>query len=124
MALASFRTPVLQRSLCLGSTFARPHRPSYRPSEGPPRIHRRLASPPGDEPPAWTVKFPLASEGGDVTRRELVFKAPATAVPDAVLQLLHAYVRTAPLAPIAKLVTRRRRIEKAVLSLREGKTRR
>jgi CHAD domain-containing protein len=65
----------------------------------------------GEAAPGWTVKLPVSTDGGDVTRRETNYSGAATTVPEAVTKLLHAYVRSDVLHPIAKLVTRRRRVE-------------
>ena len=65
----------------------------------------------GDDPP-WTVKLPDDAAVGDaLVRLELGFPGSAAAVPEAVEALVRAYRRTAPLAPVARLTTLRRRLE-------------
>ncbi|MDQ1374880.1 MAG: hypothetical protein QOJ09_2218, partial [Actinomycetota bacterium] len=59
----------------------------------------------------WTVKLPAAASGIGLARRELNFKGRSNAVPPEVLALLRGYVRHALLAPVAKLATRRSRVE-------------
>jgi CHAD domain-containing protein len=70
--------------------------------------HRR-----GDDPP-WTVKLPDADAEIDeaaLVRLELGFPGTIDAVPEEVSALVRAYRRTAPLEPVARLATKRRRLE-------------
>ena len=64
---------------------------------------------PGDG--VWTVKLPEGGEGPALVRREITFEGPAGAVPTEVARFVRAYVRTALLAPVAHIATRRRRFE-------------
>ena len=60
------------------------------------------------ERPGWTLKLPAVP--GDVTARdELHFDGPGRTIPEGALELVTAFVRSAPLAPVARLRTRRRR---------------
>src|SRR5207244_1052187 len=67
----------------------------------------------------WTVKLPEATDGPGLVRRELIFEGGPGSVPTAVADLVRAYVRTAALAPVARLKTQRRGHE-----LRDGEGRR
>lgn len=58
----------------------------------------------------WTLKLPPASDGVLLSRGELTFRGSKRAVPAAAASLVRAYVRGAPLAPVAHLSTLRRRI--------------
>ena len=58
--------------------------------------------------PRWTLKLPVAGEGATV-RDEQHFEAPAGRVPRAAKDLATAYVRSATLAPVASMRTRRHR---------------
>jgi CHAD domain-containing protein len=64
--------------------------------------HRR-----GDEKP-WTVKLPTGVAG---VRREISLPGPAGSVPDALVGLLMAYHRCAPLMPAVMMRTVRRRYD-------------
>jgi CHAD domain-containing protein len=55
----------------------------------------------------WTVKLPEGGPGHTMTRRELNYGGGPGAVPAAVTALLSASLRSAPLAPVARLRTRR-----------------
>jgi len=59
----------------------------------------------------WTVKLPDGEEGPALVRRELTFAGKPGAVPAEVTDLVRAYVRSAPFAPVARLDTRRRGVE-------------
>lgn len=75
------------------------------------RLARSGASLRYREPQGWTVKLPAPAEGALLVRGEHSFAGAAGAVPDAAVDLVRAWVRTATLHPIANLKTRRRRIE-------------
>jgi CHAD domain-containing protein len=53
------------------------------------------------------VKLPEGDEGPALVRRELTFEGPADHVPVAAASLVRAYVRGAPLVPVARIRTRR-----------------
>ncbi len=59
----------------------------------------------------WTVKLPAEMEGSAIVRGEHTFAGDAKTPPDAAVDLLRAYVRTAELHPSASLRTIRRRVE-------------
>jgi CHAD domain-containing protein len=59
----------------------------------------------------WTVKLAGEGSGPMLVRDELVFDGPGTQPPDAAIDLLRAFVREAPLAPVARLRASRRPIE-------------
>lgn len=59
----------------------------------------------------WTVKLPEGDDGPALVRREVPFPGPAGDPPDAAVALVRAYVRRAPLVPVARLRTRRRGVE-------------
>ena len=59
----------------------------------------------------WTVKLPVGADGQLLTRQELTFPGPAGRPPEAAVNAVRAYIRTAPLRPQARLRTVRRRIE-------------
>src|SRR4051794_11642122 len=60
------------------------------------------------ERPGWTLKLPAVPN--DVTaREELHFDGPGRSIPESALELVTAFARSAPLAPVARLRTRRRR---------------
>ena len=61
----------------------------------------------GDHP-RWTLKLPGESNG-TTARDELNFEGAARDVPKEATDLISAFVRSAPLAPVARLRTRRRR---------------
>ena len=65
----------------------------------------------GDDPP-WTVKLPDTGIDEDaVVRLELGYPGTLEAVPDEVAAVVRAFRRTAPLEPVARLKTTRRRLE-------------
>ncbi len=55
----------------------------------------------------WTVKLPEGAEGPALVRREVSCDGPADTIPPATLDLVRAYVRRAPLRPVAHIDTRR-----------------
>ena len=59
----------------------------------------------------WTVKLPEGSDGPALVRRELNFAGGPAAVPAEVAHLVRVHARTSPLVPVARLVTRRQRVE-------------
>jgi CHAD domain-containing protein len=59
----------------------------------------------------WTVKLPVEADGQLLAREELTFPGPAGRPPEAAVNLVRAYIRTAPLHPQARLRTLRRRTE-------------
>ena len=65
----------------------------------------------GDGDGTWTVKLPEGAAGPATTRREVTLVAPGRVIPDEVAGLVRAAVRSAVLAPVARLRTRRRSIE-------------
>jgi CHAD domain-containing protein len=65
----------------------------------------------GDGENGWTVKLPEGEEGPALVRRELTFDGTSAVVPADAVSLLRAFVRDAPLAPVSRLVTIRRRVE-------------
>jgi CHAD domain-containing protein len=75
-------------------------------------LRRRSGEPGG---PHWTLKLPLleagngAGAGAILARREIELEGAADRIPAQAIDLVTAYVRTAPLAEIAELRTRRRR---------------
>lgn len=75
------------------------------------RLARSGASLRFRSPEAWTVKLPEPSEGALLVRGEHSFPGEPGTPPAAALDLLRAWVRTAPVHAIARLKTRRRRIE-------------
>ncbi len=56
----------------------------------------------------WTVKLPGKTENGVLARPEHDFMGVPTEIPGAALDLVRAYARTTPLAPVARLQTLRR----------------
>ena len=60
---------------------------------------------------AWTVKLPEGDDGPALVRRELSFDGPASRMPDAAASLIVAYVRGAPLLPVARIRTVRAAVE-------------
>ncbi len=68
--------------------------------------HRRERGETGGE---WTLKLPVASEGASLVRREIGHPGKWGPVPPELLSLTRAFRRTAPLVPVARLVTHRRR---------------
>ena len=63
----------------------------------------------------WTVKLPDSLDGNFLVRRELTVPGLPRRIPDEVLDLVRAYVRSATLAPQARLRTVR-----SVVDLRSG----
>jgi CHAD domain-containing protein len=59
----------------------------------------------------WTVKLPVAADRQLLAREEVTFPGPDGRPPEAAVNLVRAYVRTAPLRPQARLRTVRRRTE-------------
>jgi CHAD domain-containing protein len=59
----------------------------------------------------WTVKLPQGKGGALVVRDEIVFDGPASRPPAEAVDLLHAYVRDAPLRPVVALRTSRHPVE-------------
>lgn len=59
----------------------------------------------------WTVKLPEQTDGALMVRTEHTFDGAANAVPDDARLLVSAFVRTAELRRVARIVTRRRRRE-------------
>jgi CHAD domain-containing protein len=59
----------------------------------------------------WTVKLPEGDDGPALARREVSFSGPAGTPPEDALDLVRAYVRTATLAPVARLRTRREGVQ-------------
>jgi CHAD domain-containing protein len=59
----------------------------------------------------WTVKLAGESSGPMLVRDELVFDGPGTQPPDGAVDLVSAFVREAPLAPVARLRASRRPLE-------------
>jgi CHAD domain-containing protein len=59
----------------------------------------------------WTLKLPAAADGVALVRRELLWPGKLGPVPAEVASLVRAVARTAPLEPVAKLTTLRRRVE-------------
>jgi CHAD domain-containing protein len=59
----------------------------------------------------WTLKLPVDADGVALVRNELTWPGPLGPVPAEVLSLVRAHARTARLAPVAKLVTERHRVE-------------
>lgn len=59
----------------------------------------------------WTVKLPEGPAGPATSRREITMAAPGRVVPKQVGGLVRAVVRSAPLAPVARLRTRRNAVE-------------
>jgi CHAD domain-containing protein len=59
----------------------------------------------------WTVKLPGESSGPLVSREEVVFDGPPGQPPGEAVDLVRAFVRDAPLVPVARLRTTRRPVE-------------
>ncbi|MDX6644610.1 MAG: hypothetical protein QOK40_337 [Miltoncostaeaceae bacterium] len=59
----------------------------------------------------WTVKLPEDGPAPGLARRELTYGGAPGAVPAAITSLLGAFVRSSPLAPVARLRTRRSVVE-------------
>ncbi len=75
------------------------------------RLARSGASLRFRRPEAWTVKLPAPSEGALLVRGEHEFPGEPGTPPVAAVDLVRAWVRTAPVHAIARLKTRRRRVE-------------
>ena len=58
----------------------------------------------------WTLKLPSSGTGSLLVREEIRFEGDAKLVPDAAVDLVRAYVRTAPVAPVTRLRTLRRAV--------------
>src|SRR5947209_4889297 len=56
----------------------------------------------------WTVKLPEGDDGPALVRREVAFAGPPGAPPTEACDLVRAYLRSARLAPVARLRTRRK----------------
>lgn len=65
----------------------------------------------GDRGAVWTVKFPLTTGGDTLRRREVDVVLDAGPPPDQVVALTRAFLRSGELVDVARLQTRRRRIE-------------
>jgi CHAD domain-containing protein len=64
----------------------------------------------GEGEPRWTLKLPDTGDGGAaLSRRELDVTTADLEVPDQIADLVTAWVRSAPLAPVTVIRTRRRR---------------
>lgn len=59
----------------------------------------------------WTVKLPEGEDGPALVRREVPFAGDEGTPPEAAVDLVRAYVRSAPLLPVARLRTLRRGVE-------------
>lgn len=59
----------------------------------------------------WTVKLPDGEDGPALVRRELSFPGPPTVIPPDAGAMVLAYSRSEPLAPVARLRTRRSGVE-------------
>lgn len=55
----------------------------------------------------WTVKLPDGDDGPALVRREVPFPGSAGPPPDAAVDLVRAYSRSAPLVPVARIRTKR-----------------
>ncbi len=75
------------------------------------RLSRSGASLRYRSPEGWTVKLPAPPEGSLLVRGEHTFPGEPTTPPAAAVDLVTAWVRTASLHPVARLKTRRRRVE-------------
>ncbi len=64
----------------------------------------------------WTLKLPGGSHTSTLTRRELDFEGAAGSVPPGAAKLVRAYVRNSTLGRVARLDSRRTRLEVADLS--------
>lgn len=58
----------------------------------------------------WTLKLAGATDGGLLTRNEVTFPGAARRPPEEAVRLVRAYLRGAPLEPVARLSTWRRRV--------------
>jgi len=75
------------------------------------RLARSGASLRFREPEGWTVKLPASGAGPLLVRGEHTFAGGPDNPPVAAIDLVRAWVRTATVHPVARLKTRRRRIE-------------
>ena len=75
------------------------------------RLARSGASLRFREPEGWTVKLPAPGDGPLLVRGEHTFAGGPERPPAAAVDLVRAWVRTATVHPVARLKTRRRRIE-------------
>ncbi|MGZ6995711.1 MAG: CYTH and CHAD domain-containing protein [Acidimicrobiia bacterium] len=75
------------------------------------RLARSGASLRYRDPEGWTVKLPAPGEGDLLVRGEHTFPGGPDVPPGAALDLVRAWARTAPVHAVARLKTRRRRIE-------------
>jgi CHAD domain-containing protein len=73
-------------------------------------VRHRASAPPTDELP-WTLKLPASPVPGALARRELGYDGPESRVPFELLSLVRGLSRGAPLVPVARLRTDRRRWE-------------
>jgi CHAD domain-containing protein len=64
----------------------------------------------------WTLKLPSDSRSSGLTRRELDFEGSPGSVPPAAAKLVRAYVRSSTLGRVARLDSKRARLEVADLS--------
>jgi CHAD domain-containing protein len=62
----------------------------------------------GEAGPPWTVKLPETTHGPGLARREVSFEGTADTLPEPAVDLVTATSRGRPLAPVARLHTRRR----------------
>src|SRR5205809_5152965 len=58
----------------------------------------------------WTLKLPGRSDGAVLTRGELTFAGAGRRPPEPAVELVRTYLRDAPLEPVARLSTLRRRV--------------
>jgi len=58
----------------------------------------------------WTLKLPAPSDGKGLVRKELTWPGGWGPVPRATASLVRAFDRGAPLGPVARLITQRRRL--------------
>lgn len=75
------------------------------------RLARSGASLRYRNPEGWTVKLPTTGVGDLLVRGEHTFAGGRDSPPVAAIDLVRAWVRTASVEPVARLKTRRRRIE-------------
>jgi CHAD domain-containing protein len=75
------------------------------------RLARSGASLRYRDPEGWTVKLPAPSQGQLLVRGEHTFPGGPESPPAAAIDLVRAWVRTARVYPVARLKTRRRRVE-------------
>lgn len=65
----------------------------------------------GEGAPRWTLKLPSNDSGPGLSRTELEFTGSASTVPADAARLVRAYVRSSALGRVARLTTRRDRVE-------------